>query len=35
MGNHVMHDCGAWMSKDDHVRFMRFVLFAVSEEAET
>ena len=34
-GNHVMYDRGAWFLRGNHVKFARFVLLAVSEEAKT
>ena len=33
-GNHVMYDRGARFSKGNHVKFARFVLVAISEEAK-
>ena len=33
-GNHVMYHCST-ISKGSHVKFVHFVLFAVSEEAKT
>jgi len=35
MSNHVMYDRGGWFLRCNHVKFVRFMLFAVSEEAKT